>query len=70
MYERRSNKAFKSFSKKASKFKIFQDFLECRTIFLLNQFGLHQQNRGKAPVELYRFNLNYKCNKNTCQTWH
>ena len=57
---RRPKKVFKPFSKKASQFKIFQNILECRTIFPWNQFDLYQQNRGKAPADMYLFNLNYK----------
>ena len=61
LHEGRSKKAFKPFSTKAFKFKIFQNFLESRTIFPLNQFdGLYQQNRGKAPTKMFLFNLNYK----------
>ena len=36
--------------------KIFQ---ELETVFSLNQFdGFYQQNRIKAPVKVYLFNLN------------
>ena len=61
LHERRSQKAFRPFSKKDFRLKIFQNFLECRKIFPVNQFdGLLQQNKRKTPAEMYLFNLNYK----------
>ena len=60
MYERRSKKTVKPFSKKSSPFEISQNYLECRITFSLNRFGLYQQNRGKATAEMYLFNLNWK----------
>ena len=45
-------KLLSHFFKKASKFKIFQNFLKWRTNFSLNQFDLYQQNRGNAPADI------------------